>query len=384
MKLLALRIQGVQAHEDSTFSFGRVTTIIGDTNAGKTAAIRALRGLVENSAPKPLLRDGHKEFMVTAWVDREGVTDQVCWLKGAGKNSYAVFTGGDTGVATELKNVGAKAPEVVDSMLGLSGLLDGNGQRYFPNFRTQFDPPSMVFESESDRLSRLTKMSGVGTLQSAMRILQRDLKRVRGELKQSEAQSADLKDKVAGYFGVEAALVSAGEVSGRLEAIEEREVIFRKLSYLWDKREAFTRYDGLDQAVSRVQAVKQALSLAETGHKVKAARKSLRTTYRALTAIQPITEALRGRVDLLLRVRALVDLRASDCGDLSKETDTLVGLQGKIERCLVASRLAGLRTKLNQQDSSLSALRATLAEREAVLESARAEMGTCPVCGRSG
>lgn len=58
---MKLRIQNFQAHKDTTIEFDCITTIVGPSDIGKSAVLRALKWVAKNE-PKgtSFVRDGDK------------------------------------------------------------------------------------------------------------------------------------------------------------------------------------------------------------------------------------------------------------------------------------------------------------------------------------
>lgn len=58
---MKLRIQNFQAHKDTTIEFDRIATIVGPSDIGKSAVLRALKWVAKNE-PKGIsfVRDGDK------------------------------------------------------------------------------------------------------------------------------------------------------------------------------------------------------------------------------------------------------------------------------------------------------------------------------------
>lgn len=58
---MKLRIQNFQAHKDTTIEFDRITTIVGPSDIGKSAVLRALKWVAKNEPNgTSFVRDGDK------------------------------------------------------------------------------------------------------------------------------------------------------------------------------------------------------------------------------------------------------------------------------------------------------------------------------------
>lgn len=108
-----LQVQNFQCHKRLDITFAPdVTTIVGPSDVGKSAALRALRWLATNQpGGQTFVRQGAKGTTVKLWVDGTTCTRKRAAAAG-GENTYAV--GGQT-----LKAFGRGVPEGVEALLAL-------------------------------------------------------------------------------------------------------------------------------------------------------------------------------------------------------------------------------------------------------------------------
>lgn len=116
-----LTLRNFQSHEDLEIELGSVTSIVGPSDVGKSAILRALRWVALN---KPrgdaFVKDGAKETLVRVETDK-GIVER---RRGSQKNLYRVEK-------RDLVAFGHEVPEEVDRVLGLGEI----------NFQGQHDPP---------------------------------------------------------------------------------------------------------------------------------------------------------------------------------------------------------------------------------------------------
>jgi DNA repair exonuclease SbcCD ATPase subunit len=386
-RLNTIHIQGVQAHADSVIVFGQVTTIVGDTNAGKTAIFRAIRGLVENAPPRSLLRDGYEFFRVDLYMSDAGIAEKrISWVKGGGKNQYGFFYGPefiDSTNSRVFENVGALPPAFVDERLKLGPKTDSKGGKWYPNFRTQVEPPSFVYESESERLTKLTKMSGVGNLQVAMRLLQKDLKATVTNLERERTDVKALQAELKTYSDVKVLLRETVGARDKVRALNQREALLGVIDRLKDKRADSKRYDSMDVCGVLVGQIRPKVALWEKCEKLLTGRASV-VGLNTVDSIAELMTECRRKVRMLQRMALLADLREKSKLDVSEVSNRVAVLKENVKECWSVNRLLLARSEaarlLSVEQAQQEDLRVATERRDVL----RGDIKECPLCGRSG
>ena len=80
--MIKVRIQNFQSIEDLTLEIDKLTVITGSNNTGKSAIVRAIRGVFQNTRGTSFIRHGKPKSTVTITF-ADGQT--VVWEKGRGK-----------------------------------------------------------------------------------------------------------------------------------------------------------------------------------------------------------------------------------------------------------------------------------------------------------
>ena len=218
-----IRVRNFQSIEDATVEVSGLTVVTGQNNSGKTAVMRAVRGVFENSGGDAFVRHGTDALAVH--IDF-GDAD-VAWTKGPKvKPTYVV--GGKT------INPGRAVPDEV-SAIGIAPVQAGSGE-VWPQIAPQFTgqvflldmPGSAIAEVVSDvaRVSRLTE---------ALRYADADKRSANADLKLRRKDRDDAKAEVARFDGLDAAgdvvsgaeralsdAVAAGEAVADVSAVRDR------------------------------------------------------------------------------------------------------------------------------------------------------------------
>jgi len=175
-----VRVQNFQSIADASVSIDGLTVVTGANNSGKTAFMRAIRGVFTNAPPGPLVRHGCAHLSVALTFD-DGTS--VLWEKGWEKpgrkgktiNRYTVN-------GKQIATVGRGVPPEVES-LGVRE-ISAASDRVWPQIAQQFDgtlflvnrPGSAVAEALSD-------VERVGALSSALKASEKDRRSANAELK---------------------------------------------------------------------------------------------------------------------------------------------------------------------------------------------------------
>ena len=153
----SIRIQQFQNHIDSTFDFTKgVNSLIGHTDAGKTASIRAIKWMVYNR-PRGIKFINHgafsdegkqvKDCVVTIQTDKHLIERR----RSASKNSYTLD-------GTEYNVVKSSVPDEVKEALNFEDI----------NIQFQLDSPFLLTESSGEvarTMNRIVKLDDIDATQ---------------------------------------------------------------------------------------------------------------------------------------------------------------------------------------------------------------------------
>lgn len=240
--MIKVQIKNFQSIEDAEVEIDGFTVITGPNNSGKSAVMRAIRGVFTNAPAGPLVRKGAKNLSVGILFP-DG-TD-VLWEKGGKINRYTLN-------GKELNSVGRGVPpEVAD--LGVAEVKAAS-DRIWPQIAEQFTgslflvnrPGSVVAEALSD-------VERVGKLTEALRLSESDRRSCSSELKVRRKDLNAFREEAALYEGLDAVL-------GAIEALEEHQAQLKAeettlaelgaLDFQWQKNTRDkAHYEGFDPDV---------------------------------------------------------------------------------------------------------------------------------------
>lgn len=346
---MQVRIANFQSILATQLQVDGLTVVIGPSNRGKSAAVRAIEGALFNRPGDGFVRVGAK----TAEVDLAFDGHTVGWRKGGGLNEFTVDH-------VKHGRVGAKAPDVLaglgfrDAVIGGrvkdDGKLDG-GETVRPQVARQFDRIFLLDQPAAFINEVMVKLSRLEVLQRANRACSGDLRSAQSLLKVRQAD-----------------VVKAGQAVTQLEPI------------------VALRERVLALAARRVQVERQQARL-QTLRQLAASRQQ--AVQRLGVTLPAVTSRSLPDPERLIHLRLLRDAadRAHDAivklPKRVKPTKKVVDaakLYLLLKPLQTAAQLHAVHLASYGTDVEVSARAHTVAA--AQLTALRAEVGICPVCER--
>lgn len=199
-------------------SLGRFTVIVGASNSGKTALIRALRAAANNTRRRGNITRGAKTATIAVHTDAAVVilerTETSSTYSVAGAAGDTVTDGGARLTFTKLAG---GVPEQVSAALGIPPAAAGQSL----HIAGQFDPPFLVDESGAAVARTLGDLTNVTTLFEAVREANRRRNALAGTLKTRQAD-LDATRAAARTFATLPAQLTAVEVAEQAAAGAQR------------------------------------------------------------------------------------------------------------------------------------------------------------------
>jgi exonuclease SbcC len=206
----SLTLTHFQCHEFRKFNLGKVTILVGDNDAGKSAVLRALRWAAlnewegeadqfitwgKNSAAVSIVIDGHQ-------IDR---------MKGGPTNTY--FLDG-----VEFPNFGRQVPQAIAKYVNLSPA----------NFQEQQDPAYWLMLSSPDAAAALNEIFSLTAIDTTMSNMASELRQARSKVSICEER-------------LEAAKKARAELDWTVEAnaqLKEIETLFGEITANGEEQES--------------------------------------------------------------------------------------------------------------------------------------------------
>lgn len=262
-------IKGWEGHVDSYLEFPPgVSVLIGPTDAGKSAVLRALTGIVFNRPlDKSIINDHAKEYTVTLSLT-EGRKITRTRNQSGNKNTY-----GMDGIT--YKSFGHNPPEDIQTALNLDHDL---------NIQAQIDPIFLIQSSPGEVARHFNESAGLDEIDKSMSNLHSRERKLKSEVQQHETHTKELEEQLEHYAGLE-------EIEGRLSKLEQEQT---RLDQLRQKREEIKRQmDRMQQAQKKVEQYHEKIEL----------RNPVQECFELIERIEEKKRERRGWQDLAAKVR---------------------------------------------------------------------------------
>lgn len=382
---VTVRVKNFQSIKDAELKISGLTVITGPNNSGKTAFLRAIRGLFTNAPSGPLVRQGEQNLSVYMMFD-DG--NSVFWEKGK-VNQYTV--NGKT-----LSSVGRGVPPEVEA-LGVREIVAGS-EKIWPQVARQFDGTLFLVDRPGATMAEaLSDVERVGKLSDALRSCDSDKRSVNLEIKIRREDVAKAKNRLKDFDGFQEAsdLVGALSTDGMMKSAQRLEEV-KSLKARYDEALARAKsFEGSEflsspdtRKASKISSkIKEVKSLQEDFLRVKSSWLKLKdfkveAPGRPDLDRAPLENALR-LLSSLERSQSAFQVfsgfskpafTASDkCEKYSKAVEKYTTLD------LRSRELAGEIASLTVQADSL---RSVLKSKQEEVHAVMCEVGSCPTCRR--
>ena len=287
-------IKGWEGHTHSYLEFPPgVSVLIGPTDAGKSAVLRALMGVAFNRPlDKSVINDKAKEYAVTLGLT-EGREITRTRNQSGNKNTYEMD-------GSIYKAFGHNPPEDVQTTLNLDHDL---------NIQAQIDPIFLIQSSPGEVARHFNESAGLDEIDKSMSSLHSRERKLKSEVQQHETRTKELQEQLERYAGLE-------EVEGKLSELEQEQV---HLDQLRQKREQIKQHtDRVWQAQKKAEqyrkktrlqgSVQECLDLQEQIKTKKQEREEIKRQVDRVQQAQRKVEQYRKKTELRDPVQECLNL----------------------------------------------------------------------------
>lgn len=326
-----LRIEHFQSHELTEMAFDDgLNVIVGPSDSGKSAVIRALRWLLFNEPRgSDFMRVGHNNVRVSIELaDGARVTRE----RTPSKNRYIVVN--TEGEEQIYEGFGNSVPQEVIDVTGVAKVMLDEDTETVLHLGTQLEPAFLLAEPGSIKAKAIGRLNGVHIIDAASRDTHRDLTRLTQEEKQYREQLAEVEEELEQFSDLpylENILLLVEMKQAELKALHARR---EKLQTLHQKYKA-TRADLAltDEILSRTEHLDRASLQAERAVTLQT------KTLRLRQAAQKLAHVATG-IEQTDRILAAT-------GELDRAGDRLHTGEAKVARFRRLRTLADQRQQTN-------------------------------------
>lgn len=174
-----LQIRNFQSHKDTTLKFHPgVNVILGTTDSGKTAVIRALKWVVQNKPTGEDFRSSWGGDTVVIATTKEGVVSR---RKGDRENSYMLYKNGDPGESI-FTAFGSTVPEPIQQFFNMEEV----------NLQQQLDSPFLLSQTPGQVAQYFNRVAGIDIIDTATKNVNKNIQDAK---RSSEYKKSDLERK---------------------------------------------------------------------------------------------------------------------------------------------------------------------------------------------
>lgn len=343
--ITAIEVVGFQSIRHAELQLSGWTSLVGESDVGKSAIVRAITAAMTNWRGDHFIRHGLNECAVMFKFD-----DGTCvrWVKRRGKSGTYDITP-PHGEAISYEKTGGEVPAEVAALLNVS--IDVAGDAFTPGLQQQHDPPFLFADTPRRRAQTLGEFDGSNLLMLAEGALRRSQREQQAVASGAHATMETIEQELTAFEWVDGAVALLEDAKTRAQERDGQRVIV----------------DGLRGYEVRLHAM--ALVIEDHGARLRAV--DLDAVSEWLHAAGQHDPA--AMVALARRLRATAPVHGADV--------TVEPLDFETVEWMIALRdAATVADGKRQYDSALlEALEDEQTEAEAAL---RAVVGaTCPVCG---
>jgi len=350
MMINQLTIQNFQSHENTVLEFAPgLNIIVGSSNSGKTALLRAFEW-VRNNRPlgTSLIRSGTDSASVSVETDSHTIERS----RGKRNNCYTITGGGSAG---ELEALGASVPQQVTDALGL---VDINVSGQLDKHYLVLDAPGKIAAAVNDVIHLERAQSAISTLNSLLR----ELNSTQKTLSQRES---DLEEQLHKFAAFEIYAIGVDKAQGISKAVS----VLGQLMY-----NLLSSQRGLMDLEKQIDSIKVPKNASITIDACEQAvvddaqftqRKNSLTIL--LTNLQTITTDIDGSVPPTV-------------GDLFGEFETILPVAQRLQRGRHGLKI--LIESIDSADNTLDEACAVVSDLTVDCENLLIELDACPFCQR--
>lgn len=217
--MVEVEIRNFQSIERVTVQIDGFTALVGRSNIGKSAIVRAVKSALTGAPVDAMVRHGPecsrhlkdtKTCKCACSVAIRAKDFDLFWEKGDSVNRY-VFNGKEYTVA------GKGTPEFLQDTFGLVKIAEA---KELVQIADQFSPIFLLDQTGTVVADVLSDVARLDSINVAMRLVEKDRKEAASNRKLREKDVLELKIRSMSYDGLDAVVTQVRDVEGKLLAID--------------------------------------------------------------------------------------------------------------------------------------------------------------------
>lgn len=307
-------VKGYQSLHDLELELENFTLIFGESDSGKSAFIRALKGWAENQPGDSFITVGRKSSSVK--VELDDGTD-IVWNKPSNE-----FLLGDGVTHRTFSKAGRTVPDEVREHTGFIDVVFDEDYSDLINFASQFDPPFLLTESGTRIAKVFGKLSGTEFIYNAQRLAAKEIQNAKLDLSMHSTVELQARNELEKYSDLDAQLTEQSQLST---------VISRAKTFLAETQELQNAYQ---EYLSNLQSVNDIESrLSELPEEV-----DLTKLDSAISLLFQLSDSYREYQELSANSRSLEEQLKEATEDYEKSERQLADFRSSFSICPFCER----------------------------------------------
>lgn len=397
---MKVSINNFQSVEAAELEVKGLTVLVGKSNLGKSAIIRAISGALNNRQGDAFVTEGADHTEVTLQVPARNTgasssTDEapglsLTWRKGGGYNDYEID-------GVDLKSVSRGAPPQIKEA-GF-GDLETSRESLSVQVADQFNPLFLLNDSGSVAAEAISDVGRLAELQEALRRCDSDRRSKKAELKIRKQDLSDAQAELSKYDTFDDDMTHVEEVKNRflrIRALEQELQTLERLDAASSRHaqviESLSSVESveivdLDPVMALTQELRDLANLQQQSQRHLETVKSLRgvedcilpdalapSLVDEMQSLARLWDSAKRHVDLLKKGKSLADLEVVETQHLYELEQEIQNLDG----ILTGARTHARAGKQAKQESA--EIEAQLQKLEKEYHDTLHLVGVCPVC----
>ena len=397
-----------QSHENTTINFeSNFNLIVGQSNSGKSAIIRAIGVVVNNDWNKDMVRTGNDFCRVTVYTDKGWVEAE----RGQKINKWRCQENGKE--IQDFKNVGVKVPDLATKILGMGQRDRGNDIKELPNFQFQLQKHYMLSQigekkATSNMIARMMDNAiGLGGMQDLIKDISTDLLKDKKWLTEKTSEMTELKASILDEKIFNSYEKMINDIDNKNKVIEEFEEdieaaekyknkydeILNHFNKCNDFISCFNKFDKIILIKGQIEHLLKKINIYEKAYdlfkKMNELKASADVNVNELNEL--IDECIKKKklIDLCERaylndkkLNEIKEISMIDINILKQKQDEIVNKFNEISKA--ENKLQSARElwkKKYDADKEYKKLEKDIKSYEDEYEKLKDELGVCPLCG---
>ncbi|HHY42253.1 MAG TPA: AAA family ATPase [Thermoanaerobacterales bacterium] len=233
----SLKLINFQSHKETHINFHEgLTVILGQTDQGKSAIIRALKWVLYNE-PRgtDFITAGCKNCRVELEM-RDGSV--IIRERDGNRNRYILKQNGQEQI---FEGFGNTVPLEIVKVHGIPKVYIDRDATSAANLAEQLEPPFLISESGSNKAKALGRLVGIHIIDAAQRITLKDLMDYQQRYKLLERNISQLTTELESYKDIDEIAKKISHLNNILEKLKQKRNILLKLTQLKEEFEPTNR-----------------------------------------------------------------------------------------------------------------------------------------------